>query len=194
MRHTKHGPCCRLLPGKPNNRSQRGEGDKLRAMRFSHPFNVASRLAVTNGTIKGRVSANGKPAPARSITFNVPAPKLARKSGTPCHELGGSTHCNPWRRVYIDSGEQITKRINAKGKITMHPNAYGKDPQNRMLTVNEVGQVLHVHPTTIRRWEKQGLLKSHRLGPKGNVRFERQDIAAFVDATSRPGGGEELIM
>ncbi|MDD5083071.1 MAG: helix-turn-helix domain-containing protein [Dehalococcoidales bacterium] len=67
----------------------------------------------------------------------------------------------------------------------MHSNAREKNPVNWMVTVDEVAQLLHVHPTTVRRWERQSLLKSYRLGPKGNVRFKREDIVAFIDNGSR---------
>jgi excisionase family DNA binding protein len=53
---------------------------------------------------------------------------------------------------------------------------------NRMLTVNEVSHILHVHSSTVRRWEKHGQLKSHRLGPKHNIRFKREDLSKFVDS------------
>jgi excisionase family DNA binding protein len=53
---------------------------------------------------------------------------------------------------------------------------------DRMLTVNEVAHLLHVHPTTVRRWEKRGELKSHRLGLKGTIRFKREEVLSFVDS------------
>jgi excisionase family DNA binding protein len=50
----------------------------------------------------------------------------------------------------------------------------------RMLTVNEVAHLLHVHPSTVRRWEKQGQLKSYRLGSKGVIRFKKGDVFHFI--------------
>lgn len=55
-------------------------------------------------------------------------------------------------------------------------------PLNRMLTVAEVAYALHVHPTTVRKWEKLGQLKSYRLGARGNVRFKSEDISLFADS------------
>ena len=57
---------------------------------------------------------------------------------------------------------------------------------SRMLTVNEVAHFLHVHPSTVRRWEQQGRLKSHRLGPKGSIRFKREDIVNFINRAGKP--------
>ena len=66
---------------------------------------------------------------------------------------------------------------------------------SRMLTVNEVAHLLHVHPSTVRRWEKQGQLKSYRLGPKGVIRFKMEDISKFINSTNKSqheGGGGGL--
>lgn len=67
----------------------------------------------------------------------------------------------------------------------MHFEPGGNELKDRMLTVNEVAHLLHVHPSTVRRWEQQGRLKSHRLGPKGNIRFKREDITNFVNSASK---------
>jgi hypothetical protein len=37
---------------------------------------------------------------------------------------------------------------------------------NHLLTINEVASLIRVHPVTVRRWEKQGILKSCRIGPR----------------------------
>ncbi len=58
-------------------------------------------------------------------------------------------------------------------------------PLNRMLTVAEVAYTLHVHPTTVRKWEKLGQLKSYRLGARGNVRFKAEDISLFADSPGK---------
>lgn len=60
----------------------------------------------------------------------------------------------------------------------------GKGKLSKMLTVNEVADILHVHPTTIRRWEKKGQLKSYRLGPKSSIRFKGEDISKFIECAS----------
>ena len=64
----------------------------------------------------------------------------------------------------------------------MHSQTYQDASMNRMLTVNEVSHILHVHSSTVRRWEKHGQLKSHRLGPQHNIRFKKEDISNFVNS------------
>jgi len=49
-----------------------------------------------------------------------------------------------------------------------------------MLTTSDVAHILNVHINTIRRWSNQGILKTYRIGSRGDRRFERQDIADFL--------------
>jgi excisionase family DNA binding protein len=49
-----------------------------------------------------------------------------------------------------------------------------------MMTIKEVAQMLHVHPSTLRRWSNRGLIRSYRITPRGDRRFRRQDIARFL--------------
>jgi len=51
----------------------------------------------------------------------------------------------------------------------------------KMLTVSEVAQMLNVHPSTVRRWEREGLLQSYRFGAKGMIRFKREDVFKFIN-------------
>ena len=51
---------------------------------------------------------------------------------------------------------------------------------HKILTVDEVAHFFRVHPITIRRWEKQGQLKSCRIGPKKIIRFMREDIFSYI--------------
>ncbi len=62
--------------------------------------------------------------------------------------------------------------------------AYVDESLDRMLTLNEVAYLLHVHPGTIRRWEKNGQLRSYRLGPKNVIRFKREDVSDFLNITN----------
>ena len=80
--------------------------------------------------------------------------------------------------------------------MTLHDN--GSKLVDRMLTVNEVAELLHVHPSSVRRWQKSGELKSYRLGCKGSLRFKNEDILDFIRVSACPdfgigkkrGGGE----
>ena len=51
---------------------------------------------------------------------------------------------------------------------------------NGMLTVREVSQLLHVHSNTLRRWSDQGIIKTYRIGPRGDRRFRPEDIAVVL--------------
>ena len=60
-----------------------------------------------------------------------------------------------------------------------------KLPQ-RMLGVNDVASILNIHPGTVRRWEKEGLLRSYKIGPRHSIRFDHGDILNFLK-NSRKG-------
>ncbi len=49
-----------------------------------------------------------------------------------------------------------------------------------MLTAKEVAHFLNVHINTVRRWSNQGILKAYRIGPRGDRRFSKEDIASFL--------------
>lgn len=48
-----------------------------------------------------------------------------------------------------------------------------------MLTTGEVAHLLNVHDSTVRRWNDRGIIKAYRIGPRGERRFRRDDIAIF---------------
>lgn len=49
-----------------------------------------------------------------------------------------------------------------------------------VLTVREVARLLNIHMNTVRRWSNQGIIKAYRLGPRGDRRFKREDIALLL--------------
>ena len=51
---------------------------------------------------------------------------------------------------------------------------------NTMLTARDLARLLHVHINTVRRWSNRGLLKAYRVGPRGDRRFKKEDIALFI--------------
>lgn len=55
-----------------------------------------------------------------------------------------------------------------------------KLPQ-KMLTVKEIASILNIHPNTVRRWEKKGLLESYGIGPRRSLRFKREDMIDFLN-------------
>ena len=50
---------------------------------------------------------------------------------------------------------------------------------SNMLTTGEVACLLKVHPSTVRWWNDHGVIKAYRIGPRGERRFRRADIAVF---------------
>jgi excisionase family DNA binding protein len=55
----------------------------------------------------------------------------------------------------------------------------------RMLSVKQVASILSVHPNTVRRWEREGLLKAYRVGPRGSLRFAKDDVLDFVNESTK---------
>ena len=49
-----------------------------------------------------------------------------------------------------------------------------------ILTTGDVAQRLGVPANTVRYWADKGILKSHRVGPRGDRRFRRRDVDKFV--------------
>ena len=62
------------------------------------------------------------------------------------------------------------------------PNHEGIDP---MLTTSEVARMLNVHINTVRRWSNQGVLRTYRIGARGDRRFHREDITSFLSQKSK---------
>lgn len=62
-----------------------------------------------------------------------------------------------------------------------------------MLTTSDVARLLNVHINTVRRWSNQGMLKTYRIGARGDRRFRREDIASFLspEASADKVKGEE---
>ena len=55
-----------------------------------------------------------------------------------------------------------------------------RDHMSNMLTVREVAELLHVHPNTLRRWSNKGRIRAYRITPRGDRRFEREEITRFL--------------
>ena len=52
-----------------------------------------------------------------------------------------------------------------------------------MFTTRELAKFLNVHINTVRRWSDQGIIKSYRIGPRGDRRFSRDDVLGFLADT-----------
>ncbi len=53
-------------------------------------------------------------------------------------------------------------------------------PVEEVMTAIEVARFLKVGVAAIRRWTREGKLKGHRLGGKGDWRYLRKDVVAFL--------------
>ena len=51
-----------------------------------------------------------------------------------------------------------------------------------MLTIKEVAGMLHAHPSSVRRWVKQGLIQCYRVGMRGDRRFKAEHVEDFIQA------------
>jgi len=60
------------------------------------------------------------------------------------------------------------------------------------MTIREVATLLNVHISTLRRWEKAGLIAAVRLGPGTHRRYRRQQILGLVSggAAAQPPAAE----
>lgn len=49
-----------------------------------------------------------------------------------------------------------------------------------MYTLSEASEYLHVHPNTLRRWDKIGFLKSERYGERGDRRYTKKTLDLVI--------------
>jgi len=64
--------------------------------------------------------------------------------------------------------------------------------RNSMLTAAQVARLLNVHINTVRRWSNLGILKAYRIGPRGDRRFSKDEVARFLADRSQPQNKAEL--
>ena len=89
-------------------------------------------------------------------------------------KLGGTglTYAEIGRRLGI-SGERVRQILKGNTKPQ-------KPDSKVMLTTSNVAHLLGLHVNTVRRWSNQGILKSYRIGPRGDRRFWREDVDGFL--------------
>ena len=57
-------------------------------------------------------------------------------------------------------------------------------------TVDQVAELLHVAPRTVRRWIESGTLKAHRIGRL--VRIREEDLQELIDNMPEVKPGESI--
>jgi len=56
--------------------------------------------------------------------------------------------------------------------------------QERMMTARQVAEFLGVSVQSIRRWSFGGALRFYRVGAAGLLRYRRDDVLSFLEASS----------
>ena len=51
----------------------------------------------------------------------------------------------------------------------------------QFLRIGKAAKLLGVHPETLRRWEREGKIKSYRIGEKQERRFELEEILKLLE-------------
>jgi excisionase family DNA binding protein len=64
-------------------------------------------------------------------------------------------------------------------------------PSN-MLRTGEACRILCIHANTLRRWSELGIIKAYRVGPRGDRRFRRVDIAALLIAQTKDSSKDKI--
>ena len=57
-----------------------------------------------------------------------------------------------------------------------------------LLTINQAAKILSVKPQTLRRWDKDGILKAVRVGTRrgvGDRRYRKKDIEAYISQNKK---------
>ncbi len=49
-----------------------------------------------------------------------------------------------------------------------------------LLTPGNAARLLNIHVNTVRRWSNKGILNVYRIGPRGDRRFQRQEVYGLI--------------
>jgi len=55
--------------------------------------------------------------------------------------------------------------------------------KKKLLKLSEAAELLNVHPNTLRKWDKKGILKAVRFGERGDRRYKKEDVLRLIDST-----------
>lgn len=59
-----------------------------------------------------------------------------------------------------------------------------KSGDKAIMTCDEVAEFLRVHVSSVRRWSRSGKLRAYKVGGRGDWRYRKQDVLAFLYDTS----------
>lgn len=59
-----------------------------------------------------------------------------------------------------------------------------KKLNTELLKLNEVCQILKVHPNTLRKWDRKGILRAIRFGQRGDRRYKQADIMNLLNTNN----------
>ena len=57
---------------------------------------------------------------------------------------------------------------------------------SKLLKISEAAKLLNVHPNTLRKWDKKGILVAVRFGQRKDRRYRKEDIMKLVNSRSKP--------
>lgn len=60
-----------------------------------------------------------------------------------------------------------------------------KNQVTELVTLSEVSAILKVHPNTLRKWDRKGILKAVRFGERGDRRYKKQDVLKLMESKSK---------
>ncbi|MEM7825179.1 MAG: helix-turn-helix domain-containing protein [Candidatus Aenigmatarchaeota archaeon] len=85
----------------------------------------------------------------------------------------------------LRDGQKVEfKSKKIKGKrfaVSIRPLTEESISMSQMLTLGEVSKILGVHSHTVKAWSDKGILTAYRIGPRGDRRYRRDDILAYLN-------------
>ncbi len=60
------------------------------------------------------------------------------------------------------------------------------DDLPQLVTLKQASQLLKVHPNTLRKWDRKGILIAVRFGERKDRRYRKEDIMKLVNSRTKP--------
>ena len=54
------------------------------------------------------------------------------------------------------------------------------DTKQNLLKLSEASELLNVHPNTLRKWDKKGILKAIRFGVRKDRRYRKENVLKLM--------------